>query len=54
MVGRSGICAMRALPVTASPRSLPPLIWGIASEGLAKVACTSPETVAAVAGAPPL
>ncbi len=48
------LVVLGVVALTASPRSLPLFICGIASEGLANVAWTSPATAAAVAGAPPL
>jgi hypothetical protein len=40
--------------VTASPRTRPAFTCGIAVEGEAKTSCTSFESSAVIAGAPPL
>ena len=53
MVGRSGKVGVRFAPATASARMRPALICG-ADDVPEKSAATSPEMVAAVAGAPPL
>src|SRR2546421_4709540 len=53
MVGTSGKVGERLAPATASARILPALICG-ADEVPEKSAATSPDMVAAVAGAPPL
>jgi hypothetical protein len=44
----------RLAVVTASPFSRPDLTCGIAVEGDAKTSCTSPDSNAVIAGAPPL
>ena len=54
MVGTSGKSAARLEPVTASARSFPALINGIAVGALAKIAWISPPNKPFIAGPPPL
>ena len=44
----------RVAVVTARPRILPALIWGMAVAAVANTICTSPPSSAVIAGAPPL
>jgi hypothetical protein len=49
----SGVCGLRLAVVMASARTVPAASCPMASDMLEKASCTSPETTAAVASAPP-
>ena len=54
MVGRSGVCGLRASPVVASPLSLPSWMSWTRTEGFSKVSCTWPAMMSVSAAAVPL
>src|ERR1700682_5933809 len=54
MVGRSGRTSERRAVVTASALTFPALTCGPAVGADANISCTSPDSIAVIAGAPPL
>src|SRR4051812_23747970 len=53
-VGTSGRYGTRSLPEVPRTRTFPPLMYGITVGGVVNMSCTSPDTIAVNAGAPPL